>query len=246
MARGAAPSPTWSPSRHETHLFRELVRVARDPPGAPRRVPLEFRLPHERTGSGEEARVRLGHTHRLGYHPLLATRADTGEVVHVRLRKGQANTQRGARCGSSTSCWRGSGARRDRRDPDPRRLGVLEQEPLRPAAREGLPVLDRRHPAQAVAERIAAIPEDAWQPVADYPDTGICELAETTLGSDPSGHYSANSAWTVIACLAHNLARWTNLLSLSDPIPRAARTLRRRLLAPPGRLTRSAENAENH
>src|SRR4051812_19247122 len=36
-----------------------------------------------------------GYTHRLGYHPLLATRADTSEVLHARLRKGQANTQRG-------------------------------------------------------------------------------------------------------------------------------------------------------
>ena len=33
----------------------------------------------------------------LGYHPILATRADTGEVLHARMRKGQANTQRGAR-----------------------------------------------------------------------------------------------------------------------------------------------------
>jgi Transposase DDE domain group 1 len=29
-----------------------------------------------------------GYTHRLGYHPLLATRADSGEVLHARLRKG--------------------------------------------------------------------------------------------------------------------------------------------------------------
>ena len=35
-----------------------------------------------------------------------------------------------------------------------------------------------------VVARIALIPEDAWQPVADYPDTGVCELAETTLGQD--------------------------------------------------------------
>ena len=38
-----------------------------------------------------------GSTHVLGYHPILATRADTGEVLHARMRKGQANTQRGAR-----------------------------------------------------------------------------------------------------------------------------------------------------
>jgi hypothetical protein len=37
-----------------------------------------------------------GYTRVLGYHPLLATRADTGEVLHARLRKGRAHTQRGA------------------------------------------------------------------------------------------------------------------------------------------------------
>ena len=37
-----------------------------------------------------------GYTKVLGYHPLLATRADTGEVLHARMRKGSANTQRGA------------------------------------------------------------------------------------------------------------------------------------------------------
>ncbi len=36
-----------------------------------------------------------GYTHKLGYHPLLATRADTGEELHARMRKGSANTQRG-------------------------------------------------------------------------------------------------------------------------------------------------------
>jgi Transposase DDE domain group 1 len=35
-----------------------------------------------------------GYTRVLGYHPLLATRADTGEVLHARLRKG--SSQRGA------------------------------------------------------------------------------------------------------------------------------------------------------
>jgi Transposase DDE domain group 1 len=37
-----------------------------------------------------------GYTRVLGYHPLLATRADTGELLHVRMRKGSANTARGA------------------------------------------------------------------------------------------------------------------------------------------------------
>ena len=44
---------------------------------------------HAKHGAG------FGYTKVLGYHPLLATRADTGEVLHARMRKGQANTQRG-------------------------------------------------------------------------------------------------------------------------------------------------------
>src|SRR3954465_4983024 len=36
-----------------------------------------------------------GYTKRFGYHPILATRADTGEALHIRLRKGSANTQKG-------------------------------------------------------------------------------------------------------------------------------------------------------
>src|SRR5215217_217305 len=36
-----------------------------------------------------------GYTKLLGYHPLLATRADTREALHIRLRKGSANTQKG-------------------------------------------------------------------------------------------------------------------------------------------------------
>ena len=39
----------------------------------------------------------FGYTKVLGYHPILASRADTGEVLHARMRKGSANTARGAR-----------------------------------------------------------------------------------------------------------------------------------------------------
>jgi hypothetical protein len=37
-----------------------------------------------------------GYTQVLGYHPILATQADTGEVVHARMRTGSANTARRA------------------------------------------------------------------------------------------------------------------------------------------------------
>jgi hypothetical protein len=74
----------------------------------------------------------------------------------------------------------------------------------------------------------------------------IRDLKDQALAHFPSGHYSANSAWTVIACLAHNLARWTSLLGVDDPTPRAARTIRRRLLALPGRLTHTARHWTLH
>ena len=44
-----------------------------------------------------KAGAAFGYTKVLGYHPLLATRADTGEILHARMRTGSANTQRGAK-----------------------------------------------------------------------------------------------------------------------------------------------------
>jgi hypothetical protein len=44
-----------------------------------------------------KAGAAFGYTKVLGYHPILATRADTGEVLHARMRKGSANTQRGTK-----------------------------------------------------------------------------------------------------------------------------------------------------
>lgn len=44
----------------------------------------------EKEGSG------YGYTNVLGQHPLIATRSDTGEVLHIRHRRGSAHTARGA------------------------------------------------------------------------------------------------------------------------------------------------------
>lgn len=50
----------------------------------------------------------------------------------------------------------------------------------------------------------------------------------------------ANSAWTVIAALAHNLACWTTLIGLPNTIVQTAAARRRQLLQIPGRLTRTS------
>ncbi len=56
-----------------------------------------------------------GYTKLLGYHPILATRADTREVLHIRLRKGSANTQKGMLRFTDELIARVEPRRRDRR-----------------------------------------------------------------------------------------------------------------------------------
>ena len=55
----------------------------------------------------------------------------------------------------------------------------------------------------------------------------------------PSGKFAANAAWLVAASLAHNLLRWIAVIGLGERGLVVAKTMRRTLLALPGRLTRS-------
>jgi hypothetical protein len=77
-------------------------------------------------------------------------------------------------------------------------------------------------------------------------ELAIRDLKDQALAHFPSGHFNANSAWTVIACIAHNLTRWTTLIGLPGQTVRVARTLRRRLLQIPGRLTRTSRQWTLH
>jgi hypothetical protein len=243
----------------------------------------------------------FGYTRRRGYHPLLATRADTGEVLHIRLRKGSANTSRGMARFTDELIARveragATGPKLLRADS-----GFWSKATFARLAKAGWQYsigVRLQPPVRAAIEQIA---EAAWQTLADYPPTSIAQIAETTLGDQrlivrrvrtlnaqgellpswehfpfatnrsdalaiveaehrqhavvelairdlkdqalahfPSGQFCANAAWTVIAALAHNLLRWTHVLGLPGQTIRAARTLRRRLLALPGRLTRTA------
>jgi hypothetical protein len=74
----------------------------------------------------------------------------------------------------------------------------------------------------------------------------ISDLKDQALQHFPSGQFNANGAWTVLAVVAHNMLRWTQLLGLPATTVRAARTLRRRLLSIPGRLTRHARGWTLH
>jgi DDE family transposase len=71
-----------------------------------------------------------GYTRIFGYHPILATRADTREALHVRLRKGSANTQKGIKRFCEELIARVERAGATGRRALARRLGVLEHQGL--------------------------------------------------------------------------------------------------------------------
>ena len=119
-----------------------------------------------------------GYTHKLGYHPLLATRADTGEVLHARMRKGSANTQRGARRFIDELVAR------------TRRAGATETLTIRFDSGfwsgDTILALNRlnvrytmavRCSSKGINDAISAIPDDAWSPI-EYTDDGEAEVAE--------------------------------------------------------------------
>ncbi len=124
-----------------------------------------------------------GYTKVLGYHPILATRADTGEILHARLRKGAANTARGARqfIGELIARVRRGGAcgeivvRADSgfwSNKTIERLGRLD-------VRYTITV---RTGVKAVTSTIAQISDDAWSDI-DYTPDGEAQVAETTYKS---------------------------------------------------------------
>lgn len=243
----------------------------------------------------------FGYTRVRGYHPLVAARAGTRELLHLRLRKGSANTQRGilrfsdeliARVGRAGA----TGVKLLRADSGFWNVKLMER-----LERAGWLYSIGVRMTKPVRELVEQIAEDAWQPLADYPASGEAQIAETALGGRrlivrrvrtlaaqaelfpnwqhfpfltnrdedialveaehrdhavieqvvrdlkdqalahfPSGSFAANAAWTVLAALAHNLLCWTELIGSREPALRAARSLRRRLLALPGRLTSHA------
>jgi Transposase DDE domain group 1 len=124
-----------------------------------------------------------GYTHRLGYHPLLATRADTGEILHARLRKGSANTARGiARfVDELVARLRRAGASGEltlRMDS-----GFWSAKLIRRLRRHRVRYSITVRQTKTVRAAIAAIPDAAWVPITYQPD-GVAQVAETPYRGD--------------------------------------------------------------
>ena len=251
--------------------------------------------------SDQKQGASYGYTRQLGYHPIVAVRSDTGEVLHIRNRKGKANTQRGVARFMDELLARVRRAGHDGQIVIRADSGFENHKLMRTLDRLDVEFSIGVKQSKTIRALIAEIPETDWVTIADYPDTGQAQIAETTLGSWrlivrrtrllgaqaelfpdwrhhcfatnrsvptlvadidhrdhatielairdlkdqalahlPSGQFAANSAWTVIAALAHNLGRWTTQIGLPDQPVQTARARRRHLLQIPGRLTRTS------
>ena len=248
-----------------------------------------------------------GYTKVLGYHPLVATRADTGEILHIRQRKGSAGTARGtkrfieelvARLRRAGAC----GALTLRADSgffSWRTIATLKAKDVE------FSITVPQNPA--VARAIEAIDEADWVPIG-YTDDGEAYVAETVYNKErlvvrrthlvgvqaalwpdwryhafitnrqgtpvsldadhrrhavvelairdwkqgsaanhcPSGVFAANAAWVLLAALAHNLIRWVASLGLGIDGPVVTKTIRRRLITLPGRITKRSRRRVLH
>jgi hypothetical protein len=243
-----------------------------------------------------------GYTRVYGYHPLTAVRADTGEVLHIRNRKGQANTQRGVERFIDELLARVDRAGHHGQVVLRADSGFENHRLMRTLDARGVEFSIAIKNSPQIKKLIEQIPETDWTPVTDYPSGGEAQVAELpfkdwrlivrrtrladehqarlwpdwrhhafvtnrtvpTLTADidhrdhaeieltirdlkdqalahfPSGQMHANSAWTVIAALAHNLARWSTLIALPHRPVQTARARRRQLLTIPGRLVHTA------
>jgi hypothetical protein len=248
-----------------------------------------------------------GYTKVLGFHPVVATRADTGEVLHLRFRKGSANTQRGAqrfvretvgrvrRAGANgeltlraDSGFHSQYVVRACHDHHVRYSITVRQTPVitraieeiaeeewasidytmngeawvaetdyqgqrlvvrRTKLHDPLPTLfpDYRYHA-FITDRVG----DATFLDADHRRHAVVELAIRDLkeGSGlehcPSGDFNANGAWAVLGSVAHNLVRWIAALGLKMTGPLVAKTIRRKFIALPGRLTNHSRTRQLH
>jgi hypothetical protein len=124
-----------------------------------------------------KAGAGYGYTRVLGYHPLVATRSDTGEVLHARLRRGAANTSRGAVrfVEELVARVRRAGAtgelimRFDSGFWSNRTIAVLER--LEVGFTMGVRM------QKSVVSAISSIAESAWSPI-EYTNDGEAEVAE--------------------------------------------------------------------
>ena len=128
---------------------------------------------HAKQGAG------YGYTKCLGYHPLVATRAGTGEILFSRMRKGSAGSSRGINrfvdeLAGILKRANATGAKCVRADS-----GFWSWELLRTLDRHRMTWSITVTNHAKVKAAIASIPDDKWVDI-DYTLSGFAQVAETT------------------------------------------------------------------
>jgi hypothetical protein len=172
----------WGHVRQLDAVSRELLARAWAAGAGPGSAPLTIDLDSticETYGLAKAGGSGFTHTGVRGYHPLVAVAAGTGDVVHVRLRGGNANTGRGAGSFLVETIARvraagASGGLTVRADSGFYRRAVVAA-CRRADVRFSITIRQQ----VGVRRLIEAIPDAAWTPIPYWLDGGA-DVAETT------------------------------------------------------------------
>ena len=133
----------------------------------------------ETYGLQKQGGTDFTYNHVKGYHPLLAVASGTGDVLHVRLRGGNASPARGVGSFLTETIERvraagASGPLTVRAD-----AGFYAHSIVGAARRKGVRFSITVRHSSAIGRLIEAIPEQAWTPI-PYWLAGGADVAETT------------------------------------------------------------------
>ena len=172
---------TWGHARQLDKVAGETLRRAWQGGAGPGDSPVTIDIDssiHETYGLAKQRAVKFTYTHVRGYHPLYAVIAGTGDVVHCRLRGGNAHTGRGG-AGFVTETFNrvraagATGALTLRADS-----GFYSGAITTACRRAGVPYSITAKLKKAVHAAISTIGETAWTPI-PYIGDGA-DVAETT------------------------------------------------------------------
>lgn len=170
---------TWGHVHQLSRVSGELLVRAWKAGAAPASVTLDLDSTLCETFGKQKQGARVSYKGAHGYHPLLATIAGSGEVVHCRLRGGNANTSRGAASFLAETFQRlrragAGGALVLRADS-----GFYTHAVVKACAKAKARFSITARMQKNVLQVIEAIPEDAWRDVPSW-QAGGAEVAETS------------------------------------------------------------------
>jgi len=173
---------TWGHARQLDKATAELLKRAwaagAGPGDGPVTIDIDSSI-HETYGVKKHGGAKFTHTKVRGYHPLYAHIADTGDVVHARLRGGNANTGRGAArfITETVNRVRGAGAT----GPITLRAdsGFYIGAVTAACRKAGVTYSVTAKMNPAIRKAIDGIDDDGWEPIPYWLDDGA-DVAETT------------------------------------------------------------------